>query len=583
MKICHNCSQQTDDRKGGSNLSQLLLGVVKNKWFIAAIISMTVLVIGGWTGYNVYLNQNPKINYLLVEYKSLKKNKDTPLDLYEDELQFLKALRSESLSFAADVRSKFNANAGADNEWMEMFHALDLLGQVTLSLQGGRDLDEEWSEIQVRLLEGRRSFVDMTLQSDQDRIYLDSDTLMDHPVYWTKEDLMETITGQDVRSLQKREEEFNEWLQSFQWNEEEKALLQEWMRNFILDELTNSAFEVEKKVNYASPDGTVPLKKITLTLDGYMLKNILVRMVDDVRTNDELLNLIVKRAEMIDALSKWEALQQADPLYVFYEDVDQEEAFNREEFTELLHVFLYRLRTYLLNEFSGALYMETYVNKENVIVDRHIELSVSGEDTTWEIDWNRSYWKDREAVVHTNRELNFNVRETDFSGSINFYQDQTFQKDNEMGKLDGEIGFSVREDRTHVINISADYSFQEALGAKGTSEYDLLLSIMSEGERVRLDIQAEREKNRRNNLYEQTIDVQTNLTAPVVLGRPITFSIDTTMNIELEKGTPPKKSNLERRAVNWMSMSEEEQNEFGNELMERLATQFGSVFLDFLF
>lgn len=583
-----------------------------NKWFKISLIlvsSVAILAIFAWAGYKIYLNNNPKIVYLLAENSTMKAKRESVSSLYEQDTDFWRALGQETSSFAANVQTKFDIDPGMDMELLQQIDSLDLLENITLSIQGGRDVKENWSEMKVELLQGRgrKSFVDVTLQKDQNHLYLSSDTLLDSPIYWKDEDLFRSAYGdEDERDFKDEEsEQWNTWLDSLELSEKEKDTLQQWLMDYVLSELTNHVFEVDDNASYATPDGTMKMKKLSFTLDEMTLKRMLINLIDDIRTNEALREIIISRAElivpMIDPPSSHALM--VSPFYFFtmmrYVDfsdsddsrshafADEDGNFNRQAFNEALQTFLVDLRNYILLQFKGELYVEAYLNKNNIIVERYIELTIkedhANEPNVSKIEWTHSYWKDKQSIVHMDDELTFTDQSYGDLNTLTLYRNQTLEKTRHEGIVEGEIGMTVQEDRSRVFDLSIDYAINEALGTKGTSQYDILVSIMAEGEKVTFDIQAEREKNIKKNSFEQNFDIETDITLPAIMGHTISLSANTNVDLTMEKGTPPAKSNVGRRAERWSDMSEEERDQFWMEWSDRLYRQFSNTFLDIPF
>lgn len=589
-----------------------------SKWAKLSLIvisSIAVLGISAWVGYSIYLNNNPKFMYFIAESTTMKHEKENISSMYDQEYEYWRALNEDSFSFAANIRTKSDMDFGMDHYLIDLMESLNILDNVALSLQGGRDKKSDWSELSVELLEGRRAFADLTLQQDQGDIYLASDTLMDSSLHWTVDEVfgIESKQGENIDDS----ESFNNWRQALEFSKQEKETLQKWLKDYILSELPNQVFEVEKDASYSSPDGSEKMKKIVISLDELTLRRMLVSLIDDIRTDEKLLQMIVNRAETIVEMTKPEDPEVEEVAYfenggmityspfilflLIYSNaeipytsytgeemnhVDEEGNFNREAFEETLQAFLYELRFYFLDEFNGELFAEIYVNKKNIIVDRYVELIISDnedESSAMKMDWTQSSWKDKSSVVHTNDEVTLNIREYGEMNTLKLYRKQTFEKEKKTGFVDGEIGFSVREGRSSVVDISADYSIEEALGGSGVSHYDILLSLMSDGERLNFDIQAERDKNLKRDTFEQQLSVQTDFTVPVMLDHSVSFTLNTTIDFMLDKGTPPLKSSVNRGAQSWADMNEDQRDQFRYEFSDRMYRQFSGVFMDLLF
>lgn len=584
---------------------------------LIVICSIAVLSISGWAGYSLYLNNNPKLVYFLAESTTMKYEKENISSIYDQEAEYWKVLNEDSFSLEANIGSKLDMDIGMDHYLIDLLESLDILDNINLSVQGGRDNKSDRSELSLELLEGRRAFADITLQQDEKDIYLASDTLMDSSLHWT----LDEVFGNDSKQGEKSDdaEALRNWKEALEFNKQEKEIVQKWLKNYMLSELPNYAFEIEKDANYSSPDGSVKMKKISIDLDELTLSRMLVSLIDDIRTDEALLQMIVGRAESIYEMTKpgdSEAGEEGaysessgmiihSPLSLFLliysnaimpydyyvgEDmkhVDEEGNFNREAFVETLQALLYELRFYFLDEFNGEIFAEIYVNKKNIIVDRYVELIISdSEDEPYamKIDWIQSYWKDRASVVHTNDEVTLNIREYGESNTLKLYRQQTLEKERKTGNIEGEVGFSVWEGRSSVFNIAADYSIQEALGSSGVSHYDILFSLMSDGERFNFDIQAEREKNIKRSTFEQQLSMQTDFTVPVILDHSVSFTLNTTVDFMLDKGGPPPfKASVNRGAQSWANMNEDERDQFKYDFSDRIYRQFSSVFMDLIF
>ena len=571
------------------------------KALLIVILALAALGIAARVGYGYFLDRNPKLVYLMAESATLKAKKEKASALYREEAAFWRSLFDQSGSVSLQLRSSPELDVdGRFEDMAEVLNVFDAVGRITFAGQAGWDKEAGWSEVTLKLQEGRSTLADITLQRDQDYVYLFSESLFDVPVRWTRKQFEKAVFGIEEEPDSDRDGgETQSLLDSLKLTEEEKDKLGKWLRDVLAAEVTNQAFEIDEDASYSSPDGRVKLKKITLTLDELTLKKIFAAMIDGMRADEALRNMIVNRAKTLFDISKredkeeweyWDYYREygdfADLFYSLSRYADEDGNFDTDAYSQALTGTLTELRMRFLENFTGEFRMEVFVNKKNVIVDRHAELSVGvydNEENSAKFEWTETYWKDKQSVVHTMNELTMTFRDYGDVGSMRLYRDQTYKIEDKTGVIEGEAGITIRENGETVINLSADYEVREAVGGSGTSTYDIILNATSDGDRIRYTIEAERDKELKKNKLEQEIRVNAGIDLSNVLNERVKLSLDTTIHLAAEKGKAPAKTNVARGVVGWLDMSAEERNDFRWDAFERLEEKLEEVFGNLVF
>ncbi|MFJ7830826.1 zinc-ribbon domain-containing protein [Peribacillus sp. NPDC097284] len=267
----------------------------KRTLIIAAIL--TIILISS-AAAAIILHKSPKELYLLSEYKSYQYAKEQWVDQHGDSLEFQEKTmqqpsRSEmTLSGDVDMDS-----LGSDPDF-EMVK--ELLGQASISAKMDQDPKTNQGHYTVALNIDKEKAMDVEMVQSKDQAGLKVPMLYDKFFFLNFDEYGEFMRMMDPLYDGPETLEISdlEW-QDLKLTEKEQKHIQKRYGSFLMDNLDDDQFKVEKGVEYKHEGDAMKVRKVTLKLSASETKTFIDDLMDEMIKDTELHNILVKRAQKV--------------------------------------------------------------------------------------------------------------------------------------------------------------------------------------------------------------------------------------------------------------------------------------------
>lgn len=270
---------------------------VSKKWIIGSVIAAVVLV-SSIVVYGFMSSKSPKEAYLHAEYKSFTQAQEEFNSLYGDVFEMQDRMENEPYTSETDISGNFDVKSDIADPTLMMVQGL--LDQINISVDSMSDLNNNKNYAKIGVELQGNTLADAELVQDGDKLglrvplaysdFLFMDTTkfgefmrrMD-PYYIGPETLnLDTIKMSDLKLT-----------------DDEKAKLKETYGKLLLDKLAEENFTREDGQKISVNGVNVKADKITLTLSEKEVQNLLADVLNTAAKDENLLNIITKRYELI--------------------------------------------------------------------------------------------------------------------------------------------------------------------------------------------------------------------------------------------------------------------------------------------
>jgi|GEM_PF-7134622 len=531
-------------------------------WLRLSIIGVLVLVLaaGSWLTASALLGKSPKEQFLTAEWHAISSSSEAQGKKLDEELS--KALADKPFEYMLKLNAGMSADMVQEHEFEEVEAISAMLEAITLQLSGQRSAEDGWIDVKAELLQHDDPILDLSISADSEQISLSSEELLDDTYYVKKEDLSEWITAWDA--IEKQLESQGQLQDIFQLSDEQLTEIRARYGKFLYDHLKDEYFTVEEGISISTPEGTIRGKRITLALGDEELQQLIIALIDQLRADQALQQLLVDRLYMIMTINP-------DMEYIF-EELDQE------YLAEIIEDGLYELKQVVSELRSvGELEIEAYVSSGNKLIERHIvyEAKLGGADIELEVE--SSNWKTKDGKLTGEMKLTLEVDESGLGVSVIelegsheiFHEKDAIKRDLEYElTIQDEVGTSMKAelelDMTEATVNNGEDRIIFLLRMDGLDDETYLGKPEINGD-IRIQRDQDLKKDRAVRKGEYKLEV-----SGITDGKRETMSIEFGLEFEANFDDDLKREKADRAGVNLFDMSEEELEALGEQIGIRL-------------
>ncbi|MCQ6277095.1 zinc ribbon domain-containing protein [Bacillus sp. V3B] len=333
-------------------------------WKKPIFIVLILLIVGGSATAAFLLKLSPKELYLLSEYKTFQQSVTELETKYGDTIEFQeKALEQPSQSEVV-LSGDLELDSAAGDPEFEMMR--ELLSAASISAKTVQDPVNKQGHYSLALNVENKKAIDVELFQSKDQMGIKVPLLYEKFFYLNFNEYGEFMRMIDPYYVGPETLELSDLeLKNFIVTDKEKEYLQEQYSEFLLTELKDESFQVQKGVKYEHEGEQMKLRAVRLTLSAIETKELVNRFMDHIIQDQELHNMIVNRVEKLAEAAALEgelAAELSDASELKEEMVD-----GLKEMKNEMQAIDYP------NGFTSTL----LIDKNEQIIDRHMTLALS--------------------------------------------------------------------------------------------------------------------------------------------------------------------------------------------------------------
>lgn len=376
-KFCSSCGHSIQEVaiekpvvETAATIETQIKGAIKKripkKWLIPAII--IAIVIAGTTTFAFNLFASPKSLYLMAEYNSYKQLKFEWEEVYGNQYEFEKMLLEKPSSNELKVTGNFEIPEDAMDPEIAMIQ--EVLSKAAIMIKSEQDINNNVAKVNLGLQMDGANTIDMDIYQSPKLVGVSVPVLYDKAFY-----LNTSQFGQFMRNMDSAYEGPEELeLNNLNWNklrlsEEEIKSLSKRYGKFLVEELDEDNFTIEKGVSYEYNGDTMKLRKITLELTPKETEAFMKAFIDQLIQDEELHSLISNRVALV---GKSAQFNQNDDTLTDPKKIKEEIRNGLKDMKEGLGEV----------SFPEGIKSVILIDKKEQIVDQSIELSVGDEYDT---------------------------------------------------------------------------------------------------------------------------------------------------------------------------------------------------------
>lgn len=288
-----------DDIKREKIIKSGGIGMKKSKGLIFGIIAALLLLVGGGgAAAYFFLTNTPKNAYLLSEQESLKSFQDYYNNRFENEIKFQEKMKDDNyavnLKLGADIPESLVSQLGVQKS---------VIDSSNIVFDMAHDNKKKLSNLSITPTIADNKLGEFAWQADEENQYLSAPVLND-VLSIPNDKIVETIekiSGSSTSSEGMTNEalNLNSILGNAQVSQDDVNKIIERYSKTIADNLKDEQFKKDKeKVNIF--DEEKDLEKLTMTLKPKEVKQLTIKVLEQVKEDKELKELITKQAKDAD-------------------------------------------------------------------------------------------------------------------------------------------------------------------------------------------------------------------------------------------------------------------------------------------
>ncbi|OEH91365.1 DUF6583 family protein [Bacillus solimangrovi] len=333
------------------------------KWIILVII----LGIGAGAAavYGFGISNSPKALYLRAEYNTYKQFQEDLDEYYGDELAFQERVMDEPSRTITELSGNFDVQGSYLPQEIGLVQSI--LEQLTINMTSEQDPTKSESFVNVGLEMGGANLLDMNVVQTKDKLGLQVPVLYDQMLYVEAENFGEAMRQIDPYYEGPEQLNFESYsYKDFQLTDKEKEHLKENYGLFLVSQLTDEQFTLEKGVSYEFNGVEQKLDKLTISWTPEETMTVINQLIDKLIEDAELQTMI---ADRVTKFASNPAL--AGELGV--DDLSSPENVKR-LFVEDLNGLKSDMEDL---EFPNGLQSVVYINNDKQIVDRELATTIA--------------------------------------------------------------------------------------------------------------------------------------------------------------------------------------------------------------
>ncbi len=431
------------------------------------IISIVALlaIASSTLAYVVIVKKTPKELFILSELNSYNQTINGIKERYVDDLEFQKKAINSPTKTNIELSGDLSVNGRmtpSNTDEVDVIKNIVKNSKITIS--SSSNPLQQINQNLVSLVFKGSTMVDAELFQSKDRVGLKVPVLYDKYLY-----LQPSQFGNMARKL----DPYYEGPEQIDLNQFSGKNLsnkqKEWKKiglkygKFIISNLSEEYFKIEKGISYSSPDGETKLRKLSLRMSNDQVKNLLSKLIDELIRDSEFQNILSTDIVEIAKLStNYVDEQYSDPLQIIEEIKDS--------LTEM-KVNINDLK------FINGLDIVLYINNKNIIVDRQINFTVDNYDSV-NFNINTKNWDGKNNTKTASLDLIIKlIDEKDTKLTVNTKTITTKEKEGIHDQFTGSFILLNRGNKEEDVTLKVNTLFntQKNNKKKSDTEFELLM------------------------------------------------------------------------------------------------------------
>ncbi|MDQ0243740.1 uncharacterized Zn finger protein (UPF0148 family) [Bacillus fengqiuensis] len=262
-------------------------------------ILVLVIILLGVSGTAVFLlHKSPKELYLLAEYSTYKEMQKEWDSRYGDSIEFQERMLEKPSTSEVMISGNIEMDSAEEDPDFEMIQ--ELLSQASITAETSQDPLKNEGYYKLALNMDEEKAMDVEVYQSDEQLGLKIPMLYKKFFYLNFSEYGEFMHMIDPDYTGPETLEFSQLeLQELQLTDKEKEYLKKSYAQFLLAQLKDENFTLEKGVQYEHEGQKMKLRKVTLALSPMETRNLVNQFIDHIIEDKELHNMIVVRAEKL--------------------------------------------------------------------------------------------------------------------------------------------------------------------------------------------------------------------------------------------------------------------------------------------
>ena len=246
----------------------------------------------------IILHKSPKELYLLSEYKSYQHAKEEWMEQYGDSMEFQEKAMQQPSSSEMTLSGDVDMDSLGNDPDFEMVK--ELLSQASITAKTEQDPKKNQGHYTVALNVDKEKAMEVEMFQSKDQAGIKVPMLYDKFFFLNFDEYGEFMRMMDPLYVGPETLEVSnlEW-QDLKLSEKEQEHLQKRYGSFLMDNLDDDHFKVKKGVEYKHEGDSMKVREVTLKLSASETKKFVNDFMDELIKDDELHNILVKRAQKV--------------------------------------------------------------------------------------------------------------------------------------------------------------------------------------------------------------------------------------------------------------------------------------------
>lgn len=385
MKSCLQCgkpiSQEIENcpfcgikTAAGQAIATLETGEGGRKKHIRWGMVMIVLLLGGAVTIAFLLNTSPKEIFLLSEYRAYKQMKAEFAEQHGEALYFSKKMMEQPSISHMTLQAGIETNSLPDHSEAAVLG--ELFNNAKIAVKAQQDPQNNRGNYNIALDLENEDVFDMDLIRADRQIGIKVPLLYSKFLYMNLHEYGDFMRKIDSSYTGPEKLEFSKvkW-KNLELTEKEKKYLQKRSILFLIEQLKDENFTLEKGGEYQFKGEKVKLKKVTLSLTPEETKSLMIRFINQLTQDKKLHSIMAVRVEKV---------AKAGGVIEANEEVLNQQKIEADMVSSLKQIKKTLQETTFPEGFSSVL----LIDKKQRIINRTMKLTVdsSGSDkVTWSV------------------------------------------------------------------------------------------------------------------------------------------------------------------------------------------------------
>ncbi|MCR8657088.1 DUF6583 family protein [Paenibacillus endoradicis] len=521
----------------------------KIKIFASLGVGAIILIVVAITLFNVFLNKNGKELYLYAELQTYQNQQSNSSLFGKADMAFFDKIKEMTSDTTITLTGDISLDAN-DTEGFDEFADAINSGAIELNLkQNPNDL---WGQYSLNVKDDGKSVVDALFMFYDDIFAFKGIGDLDKMHYSSFEELQNIYSG-----TESKEDEADK-VKVPKVTEKQLEQLNKQYTSFIISQLKDEYFTVEKDSSYATSEGDLKAKKLTISISEEEVRTMLISLVDKLRGDKEAQELI------------------ANYIFQYYSD-SSSTLTSAEELTylkEQIEDGLYEMKTALIDtETVGSFEMVLYLNKKNEIIDRKVTLTFMDEfdSSGLKVNVHQTKWDLKKSVDQSTFDIELEVYDYGDISSLLIESETTTEVIDKVRDAKSKITLSAYTSGSTDFTANINWRAREATTQGGEDRYtfEIDLTSIADAPTISGDFTRKVDQKLKDNYSNQTIKGNVEIMANVFGEREtmkIGFNFDSKTSFDDKIAKPV----IDKDAVNLNDLDSDESYYLLQEILKGL-------------